>query len=210
MVGIYKITSPSNKIYVGQSIDIERRFKIYKRLDCKGQTKIYRSLIKYGCDNHIFELIEECNIDQLKEREIYWKQYYNSVNDGLNCELFDGGEGPRSEHTKKKISNSMKGKIKSEEHCLNLSKSKLGIASKRKGKPDLKQQGIPKPGAGGKDKPKIGAGPKTGNHIICTKTNNIFTSVKQCMDINNIHKAKMFRLLKLGIEYQYINKNYYR
>lgn len=30
MIGIYKITSPSNRIYIGQSIDIEARWKSYK------------------------------------------------------------------------------------------------------------------------------------------------------------------------------------
>jgi len=35
MIGIYKITSPSNKVYIGQSINIEKRFKSYKRYDCK-------------------------------------------------------------------------------------------------------------------------------------------------------------------------------
>ncbi len=32
MIGIYKITNPEGKIYIGQSIDIDRRFKEYKRL----------------------------------------------------------------------------------------------------------------------------------------------------------------------------------
>ena len=51
MIGIYKITSPSGKIYIGQSKDIEKRFKAYKNLKCKGQPYIYRSLLKYGSGN---------------------------------------------------------------------------------------------------------------------------------------------------------------
>ena len=44
-IGIYKITSPSNKIYIGQSINIERRFKEYKTLkNCKFQ--IFKKFIK--------------------------------------------------------------------------------------------------------------------------------------------------------------------
>jgi len=31
MIGIYKIISPSNKIYVGQSTDIEKRFNASKK-----------------------------------------------------------------------------------------------------------------------------------------------------------------------------------
>ena len=33
LIGIYKITSPSNKIYIGQSLDIDRRFKTYKNIN---------------------------------------------------------------------------------------------------------------------------------------------------------------------------------
>ena len=107
MVGIYKITSPTNKTYIGQSIDINRRFKEYKRLNCKQQPKLYNSLQKYGPENHKFETIEECFLETLNEREIYWKQYYNSINEGLNCELYDNGIGPRSEETKRRISESL-------------------------------------------------------------------------------------------------------
>jgi group I intron endonuclease len=109
MVGIYKILSPTNKIYIGQSIDIERRFKEYKNLYCKGQPKIYNSLKKYSPENHIFEILEECDINQLNERELYWKQHYNSIEEGLNCELYDNGTGPRAEITKQKIGLAHKG-----------------------------------------------------------------------------------------------------
>jgi len=46
MVGIYKITSPSGKIYIGQSINIEKTWKYrYKNLNaCKRQTILYNSL----------------------------------------------------------------------------------------------------------------------------------------------------------------------
>jgi group I intron endonuclease len=196
MIGIYKVISPSNKIYVGQSINIEKRFKQYKRLDCKKQPKLYNSLLKYGTDQHVFELIEECSLDQLNEREIYWKQQYNTINEGLNCELFDIGQGYRSDEVKLKISNSLKGKLKTPEHCLNLSKAKIGLPSKRKGKPDLKQKGISKPTAGGKGKSKIGAGPKEGKHILDTQTGESFLSVRECKNKFNIHLRKMYNILK--------------
>jgi len=103
MIGIYKITNPNGKIYIGQSIDIIKRFKQYKSLDCKRQPKIYNSLLKYGIEQHIFEIIEECSETKLNEREIYWKQHYNTVNEGLNCELHDNSIGPKSESTKQKL-----------------------------------------------------------------------------------------------------------
>lgn len=33
-IGIYKITSPSNKIYIGQSTNITRRWDEYRKLQC--------------------------------------------------------------------------------------------------------------------------------------------------------------------------------
>jgi len=109
IIGIYKITNPLGKTYIGQSVDIERRFKEYRTFKCKQQPKIYNSLKKYTPENHIFEIIEYCCLEQLNSQEIYWKLFYNSVNEGLNCELYDKGGGSRSNETKLKISLSSKG-----------------------------------------------------------------------------------------------------
>jgi len=194
-IGIYKIINPKGKIYIGQSINIEERWRKYNKLNCKRQPKLYNSLKKYGPEKHKFKIIEKCSLKLLNKREIYWKQYHNSINEGLNCELFDIGQGYRSNEVKEKISNSLKGKTKSKEHCLNISKAKIGIPSKRKGKPDLKQKGKPKPGAGGKGNPKPGAGPKKGKHILYEKTGEIFYSIKECMVKLGIHNKKMYILL---------------
>ena len=93
MIGIYKITSPTNKIYIGQSRDIKRRWKYYYSniITIKQHIKLHHSILKYGVKNHKFEVIEECNIEQLDEREIYWINYYDSIKQGLNIGL--GGSG---------------------------------------------------------------------------------------------------------------------
>jgi len=111
IIGIYKITSPSNKIYIGQSINIERRFKHYKNLkEIKGQKKIYFSIKKYGYENHLFEILEECSMDKLDVREKYWINLYDSCNKGLNISEGGGCFGKfnkgkkRSPKTKQKIS----------------------------------------------------------------------------------------------------------
>jgi len=129
MIGIYKITSPSNKVYIGQSIDIERRFKHYKIMRCKDQVKIYNSLLKYGVDAHIFEVLELCETEQLNNRERHYQDLYDSVANGLNLlyvksEHFNGGH---SEESKKKISDSLKGKTFTDEH-----KYKIGLSNSRR------------------------------------------------------------------------------
>lgn len=70
--------------------------------------KLLYSLKKYGYDNHQFEIIEECESLELNSREVYWKVYYNSVNSGLNCELYDNSTGPKNNATKAKISETLK------------------------------------------------------------------------------------------------------
>ena len=129
MKGIYKIISPSNKVYIGQSIDIERRFRHYKRLSCKDQVKIYNSFLKYGVNAHIFEVLELCDTEDLNNRERHYQDLYDSVVNGLNLlyvksEHFNGGH---SEESKKKISDSKKGKTFTDEH-----KYKIGLSNSRR------------------------------------------------------------------------------
>ena len=87
MTGIYKITSPSGRIYIGQAKDLSLRFKQYLKLqNCKGQTKLYNSFIFYGVENHVFEIIEECNREKLNNKERYYQDLYNVIGEnGLNC-----------------------------------------------------------------------------------------------------------------------------
>jgi hypothetical protein len=91
MIGIYKITSPSGKVYIGQAVDIERRKKEYTGLHCKNQTKLHNSLVKYGFSEHIFEVLEECNIEELNIRERHWQDYYEVLETGLNLRLTGTG-----------------------------------------------------------------------------------------------------------------------
>lgn len=94
---IYLITSPSSKVYVGQSmILIEQKINSYRRLEKYDKTdrKIANAIRKYGWENMKFEVIESSNSwtkDQLNEREIYWISYYNSIDNGYNMTI--GGDG---------------------------------------------------------------------------------------------------------------------
>ena len=86
MIGIYKITNPKGEVYIGQSIDIQRRF------NCHGYSKrkngkLNDSFLKYGKENHKFEVIEECLVELLNERERYYQDYYNVLENGLNKSL---------------------------------------------------------------------------------------------------------------------------
>lgn len=140
IVGIYKITSPSGKVYIGQSINIGNRKYNYKQKNCKTQIKLYYSLEKYSFKNHTFEIIEVCNFTSLNEREVYHKQQELDRVGGdwskvLFCELYDRGGGPRSDEVKQKISKTNKGRPFSEQQKIN-HKNSLEKRWKNKDKSD--------------------------------------------------------------------------
>lgn len=129
--GIYKITNPNGRIYIGQAQNIHKRFLQYKNIsnNIKRQVKLYNSLKKHGSDNHIFEILEECSFEKLNERERYWQDYYDATSvDNLNCILtgYDEVKSKMSDESKLKISNAKKKYIISEEHRKKLSEAKKG------------------------------------------------------------------------------------
>jgi group I intron endonuclease len=150
MIGIYKITSPTGKIYIGQSVNIEKRFSQYLRLHCKDIKRLYRSFLKHGVDNHVFETIEECSIDLLNTRERYWQEKFNTISkNGLNCFYVQTNEKKYiasedlkltrklnrigRKHTKETIEKLRK--PKTEEHKL-----KLSISQKKRNPEVIKKQ----------------------------------------------------------------------
>lgn len=114
MIGIYKITSPTNKVYIGQSHNIEKRFAQYKGLKCKDQPRIYNSLKKHGIQNHYFEVV--CEIPKGVNQSIldYSEQFHMDAYRAMGFELMNlreaGSKGAFSEESKRKLSISSKGK----------------------------------------------------------------------------------------------------
>jgi len=116
MIGIYKIESPTNKIYIGQSWNIEKRMRNYKYLNCENQPKIYNSLKKYGFENHVIEILYTGNTNTtqliLNEKEHqYWQDYSNKNFNMLNCREANGSGGKHSKNTLLKMSLNRKGKL---------------------------------------------------------------------------------------------------
>lgn len=102
--GIYKITSPSGKIYIGQSVDIDKRWSKYQWKQCKGQVKLYNSFIKYGVENHSFEILEKCSIEELNNKEEFYIKQYNCFNSEIALNLKSGGNrSVFSEESKQKL-----------------------------------------------------------------------------------------------------------
>lgn len=109
--GIYKITSPSGKIYIGQSKDIKKRWSYYKKLHCKAQVKLYNSFKKYGVALHAFDVLKECDSKELNRLEIHYINLFNTFNTENGLNLNGGGLAAEyvSEETRIKQGNSMRG-----------------------------------------------------------------------------------------------------
>jgi len=121
IVGIYKITNPEGKSYIGLSKDIEKRFQSHKALQFKGNNKLRESLTKYGKDSHLFKVLEEINISTLtksqsdsllRKHERYWINIYKTFDDGLNENRGGSGCGSHTPESKQKISEALKNKPK--------------------------------------------------------------------------------------------------
>ena len=128
MIGIYKITSPTGNVYIGQSVNIKTRFSRYRKLSCKGQSALYNSLIKHGVENHKFEVLCECDVLELNEKERHYQDLFDSVFNGLNCKLTKTSDksGYVSKETRIKMSRSAIGRKTSEETKEKLRISMLG------------------------------------------------------------------------------------
>lgn len=141
MIGIYKITNPSNKVYIGQSWNIERRSKDYLKFtdNVKGQSRIYNSLIKYGVENHKFEIIYEfeSSVKQevLDKCEMFYIKFFKEKSLSLN--IREGGKNKKaSEETRILISKMNSGRKMTDKQREKLSKAKSKIISQfdKKGK----------------------------------------------------------------------------
>jgi group I intron endonuclease len=92
---IYKITSPTERVYIGKTTRLKDRISYYRNNNKGGQKILDSSIEKYGWDQHIFEVIDEAPVEQLSELEIKYIKYFNTFHydnpNGMN--LTRGGEG---------------------------------------------------------------------------------------------------------------------
>ena len=104
---IYKWTSPSNKIYIGQTIhSLPIKYNWYKkcaRFDSSNRM-IFNAIRKYGIENMQMTIVEQSNtwtLEELNQKEIFYIKYYNSYYKyGNGYNMTKGGDGVDSETAK--------------------------------------------------------------------------------------------------------------
>jgi group I intron endonuclease len=135
IVGIYKITSPSGRVYIGQSWNINNRIENYKRNRSKGQPKLHNSFLKYGVRFHLFEIVHELPNDVQQEVLDQFEQLYMDLYSGCGVSLLNirqaGSRGKHSDETKDKVRKANTGRVGywRNKHISNETKEKLRVAN---------------------------------------------------------------------------------
>ena len=220
LCGIYYIKNMINdKYYIGQSVDIKRRW-IEERCQLNRDedawnTHLQASWKLYGKENFEFYVIEICPTEQLDEREQFWINFYDAYYNGYNQSL--GGGGTRgwnhTEETRKKLSEVHKQKITEErrQQMSEISKELWDNLEHRKNMSDFKKawwanpenrekmsgknsSSYGKPGKKGKDNPMYGvcrSGINSTRHSACIQieTGNYYYTTTDASQQTGINRG---------------------
>lgn len=114
--GIYSIRA-TNHIYIGKSVNIEKRWHRHSWLLSHGKhlNKFLQAIVgKYGSDSLAFDVLQECESEQLNSLEVEWIKRYRSSETLEVINMTNGGTGGApnfySEETRRKMSESHKGR----------------------------------------------------------------------------------------------------
>lgn len=205
IIGIYKITSPVGRVYIGQSWNIAKRKGKYSINKEPRQRFIYHSINKYGWEAHKFEIIHELPPDVTQDvldtyEVLYWQLYTDCGVKMLN--IREPGRGGRnSEETKKRMSeNNWNAKHKGElspswgkkhtpehiEKCASKRRGKLHSMFGKFGK-EHQRYGVPQPDSFLESCRK---------KVIDTRDNTVFPSVQQAADYFKVHETTLCKYLK--------------
>lgn len=105
---IYMLTSPSEKKYIGQTIQsFSKRMKQHRNKSDKTDncTALYSAIIKYGFENFKTEIILICDDEDLNKYEKEFIKTHNTLSpNGYNLTTGGDSDYKVSESTRKKLS----------------------------------------------------------------------------------------------------------
>ena len=184
MIGIYCITNKINqKKYIGQSKNIERRWKEELKGGCN--ECLFNDFKKYGLENFSFEVLEECCKEELDKKEREYIKKYNTTENGYN--ILSGGVGWKyPQKVCNKISNSLKEYYKN---------NGISEETKEKWKKSISKTDLSK---------------SHSRAIICLETKEILSSQKEFIEINGYRPYKCLKFGKPdknGNHWEYLDKN---
>ena len=169
--GIYAIRNTKNgKTYIGQSVDIRKRW-IYHRWELeKGihKNKHLQNAWDKDSAHFRFEVVEPCREDDLDAAEMRWIESLRSNQEAYGYNLTEGGNGIR-------------GLVRTEAHKKAISRSKLG-----KPRPDMLGKPLSestKAKIAKRLKGNKNAGTGADNHaaraVVCVETGEVFETASE-------------------------------
>ena len=213
MVGIYIITNTINgNRYIGQSIDIKRRFWDHRCISHERNRHMKHALKKYGKENFRYEVLEECDVDALDERETY---YINLLKPEYN--VMSGGQVHRevTDDVKKILSEKSKQQWRKKSASERADIIKNNLIGPRKGHPVLPEtrEKLRNANIGKKQseetiskrmetfrRKKEAGWVKNGKahckRIVCMETGEVFESVKSAGEHFNMRSTNISAMLK--------------
>lgn len=134
-IGIYKITNKlDGKVYIGQSRNTASRWYQHKRAAAGpingNNSYLVRSMRLHGVSNFTFEIIEECLVEQLNDREIYWIKYFNSTDSNIGYNYNAGGQYKHGDSSKAIFRLTLKQVVEITNHLQDCKLSMTDIADK--------------------------------------------------------------------------------
>lgn len=209
MTGIYLITNKvSGNTYVGQSIDIKRRFIEHRTITAEHNLSLKRAFIKYGLENFSFEVLEECPAEMLNEREMFFieklRPRYNRTRGG------DGRGRPLTEEEKEHLRvcgkrqwAAMSPEARMRQISNNLKGPKVGHPVSEETREKLRAAKL-----GKKDAPESVA--KRQKAVRCIETGEIFQSIKEARETKQLpsslcqHLKGRLKTCK-GLHFEYLS-----
>jgi group I intron endonuclease len=224
MIGIYLITNKINgHTYIGQSKDIEKRWKDHKIMHGSRGWYLQNAFKKYGAENFNFEVLEECLEENLDIKEIEYISKYKSEGKA-EYNLAEGGYGNPFKYMSEE---------KYQQYLENLSKSKSGenhpnygkhLSDETKQKISESQQGyhnssstefkkghIPNPESVEKQRQKMlgrtqtektkqkrsdSMKGKNNTPVICITNNKVYNSMAEAAEELNLHQELISKVCR--------------
>lgn len=129
--GIYSITCQANgKIYIGSSAYIQKRWSYHRcqlRLNSHANPHLQSAWNLYGEAQFQFQVLELCDVSVLQTKEEYYIKQYNSIDPSAGFNLTLVGERlVFSDESRKRMSDSQRGKRLSEETKIKIGKAGIG------------------------------------------------------------------------------------
>lgn len=204
------INKINGKVYIGQTKQtLQKRWG--RGSEYSTCTHFYKAIQKYGWDN-FQHIVLECglNDDEINEKEEYWINYYNSIENGYNIKK-GGGNIPFTEEHKNNISIGLTKTCGHKVICLNTKKiyDSINSAKKDTGAEHIEKCCLGKLQSAGRDaegnaliwryiedynpeeKIEIKKQIRKKTPILCVTTGEIYSSIKEASRQTNIDNGSI-------------------